>query len=482
MANPELNKKVNRNKSSIVLENKVNVLRQRLSKLRPDDPSYSDAKKNYDEAYAQLEQAKSVEKQAATIFEKKTAEQNRLDEIAHNKDLIKQNEEKVKRLSDLRDVKGAAAAKAEMDSLILKNKKLESSVTSGKPPVAAKPVTPKPQIPAGGPSGTAVSAAISSGTAAKKKTVTPSAVSGSKVSTATKSIDEIFKLAAQEYAGIDEIFKTNPELANLMTAAVNGQWESSKFLNALTNTDWYNTNSKNLQAIGFAKRKRDDLAARGLDTSKTEYEIAVKNVKDLLAADALQQGAVFDDAQLQKTAESLYDAGQGNNSVALRRSVASQIKYDPTLTKGAAATSLKDLRDTALNNGLNFDKTFAVNAQSWLAKIAEGESIETFKNLIRNTAKVGMPENIQAMMDSGVDLNTIIDPYKRVMAQTLEINPETIQLTDPSLTTAFKDKSSNLFDFQRSLRKDNRWQYTSQAKQEVSDIANKVLSDFGFVG
>ena len=113
------------------------------------------------------------------------------------------------------------------------------------------------------------------------------------------------------------------------------------------------------------------------------------------------------------------------------------------------------------------------------------ESIETFKNMIRNTAKVGLPENVAAILDSGVDLNTVIDPYKQVMARTLEVNPETIDLTDPSLAMALggsSGKSLNLFDYQRALRKDNRYQYTSQARQEVSDIANKVLQDFGFIG
>jgi hypothetical protein len=40
----------------------------------------------------------------------------------------------------------------------------------------------------------------------------------------------------------------------------------------------------------------------------------------------------------------------------------------------------------------------------------------------------------------------------------------------------------SLYDYQKMLRKDNRWQYTDQAKQEVSQTALKVLRDFGFQG
>jgi hypothetical protein len=39
-----------------------------------------------------------------------------------------------------------------------------------------------------------------------------------------------------------------------------------------------------------------------------------------------------------------------------------------------------------------------------------------------------------------------------------------------------------LFDFQKQLRKDARWQYTDQAREEVSSAALRVLQDFGFMG
>ena len=44
------------------------------------------------------------------------------------------------------------------------------------------------------------------------------------------------------------------------------------------------------------------------------------------------------------------------------------------------------------------------------------------------------------------------------------------------------DKEMSLYDFQRTLRKDNRWQYTDKAREEVSSITQNVLRDFGFQG
>ena len=86
-------------------------------------------------------------------------------------------------------------------------------------------------------------------------------------------------------------------------------------------------------------------------------------------------------------------------------------------------------------------------------------------------------------MDQGVDLQTIYDPYKNLMANTLEINPETITLGDPTLRSAITPQGeTSLYDFARQLRKDNRWQYTNQARGEVSSAVQKVLQDFGFMG
>jgi hypothetical protein len=94
-----------------------------------------------------------------------------------------------------------------------------------------------------------------------------------------------------------------------------------------------------------------------------------------------------------------------------------------------------------------------------------------------------MPQNIASLLDNGIDLDAIYSPYKNVMASVLEISPESITLNDPLLRSAITgEKELPIYEFQRQLRKDTRWQYTNQAKEEVSDVALKVLRDFGFQG
>jgi hypothetical protein len=71
------------------------------------------------------------------------------------------------------------------------------------------------------------------------------------------------------------------------------------------------------------------------------------------------------------------------------------------------------------------------------------------------------------------------------MANTLDINEETIGLNDPTLQMAISNpdgKEVSLFEYQTRLRKDPRWQFTDQARSEAADVAQKVLKDFGFMG
>ena len=150
---------------------------------------------------------------------------------------------------------------------------------------------------------------------------------------------------------------------------------------------------------------------------------------------------------------------------------------------GEAADALSDLRTTARNNGFSLEKDFAGQVDGWLQRISRGESVEDFKRLIRAQAKLGLPEKVGTLLDEGLDLANVFQPYRTRMANLLELTPDAISLDDPLLRSAYgQDKEMSLYDFQRAVRKDPRWQYTDNAREEVSNIALGVLRDFGFQG
>ena len=102
----------------------------------------------------------------------------------------------------------------------------------------------------------------------------------------------------------------------------------------------------------------------------------------------------------------------------------------------------------------------------------------------RKLAAQGQPTYVRDLLSQGYNLNQVYAPYRQTMAAVLEIDdPNSIDLNDPLLRSAISDKGDmNIYDFTRALRKDDRWQYTKTAKDEVSTAALGVLRDFGFQG
>lgn len=139
----------------------------------------------------------------------------------------------------------------------------------------------------------------------------------------------------------------------------------------------------------------------------------------------------------------------------------------------------QDLESTIMANGLN-PKDFS-ELEQWSNAIYNGSSPDIYKNAIRTTASTGMPDNVKNLMSTGVNLGTVYSPYKSVMARVLEIPADSINLNDPTLRSAIKpDSEMSIYDFEKALRKDSRWQYTNNAREEVANSALQVLRDFGF--
>jgi hypothetical protein len=146
-------------------------------------------------------------------------------------------------------------------------------------------------------------------------------------------------------------------------------------------------------------------------------------------------------------------------------------------TDKTALTS-QSILGTARANGVTLNQA---QLDSFANRVQDGTDIKTINSEIRGIAGLGMPEKVQKLLSEGVDLDTIYSPYKNVMASILELNPESIDLKDPTLRSAFgPDKETSIYDFEKTLRKDYRWQYTDNAKRDVSNVALKVLRDFGF--
>lgn len=334
---------------------------------------------------------------------------------------------------------------------------------------------------------------------------------GTKTATGAEDINAIYTLARSKYGNVDSIFLYDPELKQLLIDAVGDpataqdDMDAAEFGRRLGASDWAIRN-----ASTYAKRDAERRQyTETLDKYNQQLELAdtqekkdaiLSKIGQLKTTSAYARGLASAKAFIELTASGLtgtmsperldafvkrmYDSANDEDPNIIKRELSALISYKPgTQLGGKVGAELTDLRATAQANGFNLDTSFGSSINDWLQRLAKGESIETFKNTIRGAAKLGLPDKVANLLDQGLDLKDIYAPYRNVMASVLEVAPDSISLDDKTLRMAIgPEKEMSIYDFQRTLRKDARWQYTDNARQESSDSVLKVLRDFGFQG
>jgi hypothetical protein len=183
--------------------------------------------------------------------------------------------------------------------------------------------------------------------------------------------------------------------------------------------------------------------------------------EEQLLTDVINSGTYAADKKLGK----LSTIGKLATEVKTRKGEAQNLDADAI--RGTARANMLELSDVQVNN--------------FLADLKAGQDIKTINSRIRNIAAMGMPDSIKQMVAEGTDLETIYQPYRTRMASILELNPEAININDATLRSAIgPDKEMPLYEFEKALRKDSRWQYTNNARDKISEISARIRRDFGF--
>lgn len=357
---------------------------------------------------------------------------------------------------------------------------------------ATKPAITPTLTPAGGKGAATGGKVTGAGKGGKGKEEVPA-----------ETFESVLEAAKSNYGGIDEVFRTNPELQSLLKKAIGkvgdptDDYTNERFLSELENTTWWKSNAGPIRQRGFYKRQYDDLV-KTLKTDDPNYQTQIdelnktseygrglSSVISQVKNTARAQGVQMDDTTATIVAKNLYDYANEGDATKIREAVLGAGKFGGgDLYTGQAGVNIRTLRDIAAANGIDFDTQFKNSKDTWLGRIAQGESIETFKDIIRKTAQNAwnLDDRTRALLDQGVDLETIYSPFRKTMATILELPEEKITLNDlASKGVIGGEKPMNLYDFRKALRQDERWQYTDNARTEMAGLTENLLRDFGFV-
>jgi len=154
--------------------------------------------------------------------------------------------------------------------------------------------------------------------------------------------------------------------------------------------------------------------------------------------------------------------------------------------EGPSGKYFTEFKNFAAKNGIMLSDSAATDyANKTVAGVIDADTVYS---TLRESAASAFPQ-LADKIKSGIDLKTLADPYIQSMSNLLEIPYTAIDLFDPKIRGALsytladgKVGTKSIYDFEKELRQDVRWQYTNNAKKEVADTTLRVLQDFGFQG
>ena len=393
---------------------------------------------------------------------------------------------------------------------------------SGTPAQEPTPTpAPKPKVTTGGTTGgatggttggttsgtgQAVPSTFNVGTFRQADEASMAKASGLTPDVVAKTYDQALADVQTKYNLPDILFSNVKSLGSLLDRYVNakkygkdGIADINKFVELVKIDPWYRQNSEAIKNRYLQKFNYDDLVKSGQAKGTTDYEQKIAQITNDLIKQARTLGSVIDEGQAKLIAEDLYIHNQDTDEAVKTRRLVSGIRPVAGMIagritedySGLALQNYQGLQQIAKRNGFRLEDILPrgadgkpMAAQDTLQRLALGELDPTrLEQDVRKLAAIGQPQFVRDLLGQGIDLDEIYSPYRKTMANILELDPGQIDLTDPTLRMGINDKGDvNLYDYSKALRQDSRWQYTGNARQEVSDAALTVLRNFGFQG
>lgn len=278
---------------------------------------------------------------------------------------------------------------------------------------------------------------------------------------------------AASYGWAYSFLNSEPSLKGIFSDAVDQNWTTAKFQAELRNTDFWKNNSSTARQALQEKEADPATWSAKMDANRT-----------VISELAAKVGAAIPDGQLPKLAEQMEMFGQGEEQ--LRGILANYIDFTKNGTLGGEAGMYEHtMRQYASNMGVDMNQQSIKNYAQLMVK---GVSTpQDFQNFIKSQAISAYPAFTE-QINAGQTVQNIANPYIQTMAQNLEINPNDIGVSDPTIKAGLngvdengKPTGKNIVDFQDMLRGDPRWSSTQQAQDKTMAVGNQVLKNMGLV-
>tara|TARA_R110002073_G_scaffold26168_2_gene85953 strand:+ start:10458 stop:11381 length:924 start_codon:yes stop_codon:yes gene_type:complete len=218
---------------------------------------------------------------------------------------------------------------------------------------------------------------------------------------------------------------------------------------------------------------------------KLDFERNIKLKSDEIRAAAQSQGVTLEDDFVNTLALDvrLNNLSQSEINERIRPFIVAAVDEGAELSN-VAGEAERELLQWSEANGLSLTGS---SISSYVADIAQGKiNLDDVKSSLRDTYMAGSYPAWKDQIGIGQDIADIAAPYKQHMANLLELDVNTINLTDETLLKGLQGVDANgkpsvipLYDFDRMIRKDPRWDKTENALKTYTDAGANILQMFG---
>lgn len=312
--------------------------------------------------------------------------------------------------------------------------------------------------------------------------------------------DPDFQAMAETWGFASGYMSQTPALQELLnTVLERGMTDATMVKNFIASSDW---------GLRYASTYTEaDQLRKG---APEVWEATVNRTAVEIKRRAQSMGADISDAEALDYAEKFLLTTSGDKTSPnyeefdedwLDRVLSSSIDFSKTKTingvqfydlAGSAEQQAEALYQLAYDYGMDTsmsNSAFTGWFENSVKRLASRETTtEDLDDEVVNYAMSRFP-GLQQQLSRGLTLRAAADPYMKAISEVLEFDPGSLSFDDNLVQQVLNSvdgqgnfKPMSLYDAKLAARRDDRWQYTSTAKNEYTDMASKILKDFGFLG
>ena len=292
---------------------------------------------------------------------------------------------------------------------------------------------------------------------------------------------------AATYGWALAVLRSNSELSALFNRAINGGYAPARFIAELRATSWYRRHSEANRQMEILKKV--DPAEYQRRRAKMRADMAQQYYR-LTGRKTSTTGGPG--VTLWNFADQALNFGYNESEITdlVGRMVMSQNLMVHGGLGGTLGEAERQLRQAMEDYGLGFSETALARQLNSIA--TQNSDITSTISYYRKMAM----QRYAAFADEirqGMTVKDIAEPYRQMMAKTLEISDKSLNVNDSMIQKAlmFRAPAKSgapgpptgmpLWQFEQTLKNDPRWLKTQNAQDSIMSVGRQVLQDFGLM-